>query len=244
MDLAIINQLQARFGSADFSKYQVVRAQKYDFVRLTTSASGTNQISFFNVPVGGTDPQNTSVQKTLEQTNLVKSASFGQEFFAVTQIRTYAGLVCKARQSGATATNANTIFNGYASGAANAFEALNDLFHRGVLNIKLAQKLYWQLQQPFLTAPPGFGIDIQSMAAGTTGAPNPLPQYWITQDPGAENVFNVDPVQIIEPEVQIEATIDFPDVNTPSLSAILPGGLNANVEVGLIFDGYTIRPSQ
>jgi hypothetical protein len=30
----IIDSLQKRFGSADFSRYQVVRGQKYDFCQI------------------------------------------------------------------------------------------------------------------------------------------------------------------------------------------------------------------
>jgi len=55
-------------------------------------------------------------------------------------------------------------------------------------------------------------------------------------------------LQIIEPEIQIGAVIKFPDVNTPSFvnSALnsADATVTPEVEIGLIFDGYVIRPSQ
>lgn len=244
MNTQVLDQLQKRFGSADFSRYQVLRGQKYDFVRLNTA--GVNQVAFFTNPIGATDPV-ANAPKTLEQTNSVKSASFGQEYFAITQIRTYAGFLPKARQPAAISGDADAVWQGYSGNASSAMEALNDLLHRGVLNIRLAQKLYYQIQQPFLTAPAGFGVAIQSFAAAKTAAAAAKPSYWVTPDNRATSVYNIDPIQIIEPEIQIEATIDFPDLNSPAFTNTFfvgPGNETPSVEVGLIFDGYVIRPSQ
>ena len=44
----IIDSLQKRFGSADFSRYQVVRGQKYDFCRLQNGATTASSVSFFS----------------------------------------------------------------------------------------------------------------------------------------------------------------------------------------------------
>ena len=246
MDLAILNALQQRFGSADFSRYQVIRGQKYDFVRV--APGGTNQFSFFSNPVGSTDPVGLNV-KTLEQTNLVKSASFGQEYFALTQIRCYAGFLPKSRQDNAYAIANSVIYQGFTSIANSAMERLNNLLHRGVLNVSFAQKLYYQIQQPFLTAPPGFGIDIQSAGAAKLNAAVVKDNYFIRPDNRAQSVYNVDPVQIIEPEIQVDVKIEFPDGNTPVFtnSAVLDNNttpVTPNLEVAVIFDGYVIRPSQ
>lgn len=246
MDIAILDQLQRRFGSADFSRYQVVRAQKYDFVRL--NPAGTNQVSFFSNPIGATDPIATT-SKTLEQTNSVKAASFGQEFFALTQIRTYAGFLPKVRQPATFAAATSVIYQGYTSLANSAMERMNELIHRGVLNVKFAQKLYYQIQQPFLTAPAGFGIDVSSAGAAKLAAAIVKDNYFIRSDNRAQSVYNVDPIQIIEPEIQVEVTIDFPDGVTPVFTntAVLDDNTTTatpNIEVAVIFDGYTIRPSQ
>ena len=248
MDIAILDQLQRRFGSADFSRYQVVRGQKYDFVRLNTL--GTNQVSFFSNPIGATDPIGTT-SKTLEQTNSVKSASFGQEYFALTQIRMYAGFLPKARQATAIGLANSVIFQGFTSLANSAMERFNDLIHRGVLNVKFAQKLYYQIQQPFLTAPAGFGIDIPSAGCAKLfgGVTNVRDNYFLRCDNRGQSVYNVDPIQIIEPEIQIEVTLDFPDANSPVFTSTFALDDNTtpatpSIEVGVIFDGYVIRPSQ
>jgi hypothetical protein len=252
MDIAILDQLQRRFGSADFSRYQIVRGQKYDFIRCPFGG-GTNQLSFFANPIGATDPVATT-SKTLEQTNSVKSASFGQEYFALTQIRTYVGLLPKWRQPagvGGPITQNSVIYQGYTSLADSTMKKINDLLHRGVLNIKFAQKLYYQIQQPFLTAPAGFGIDISCAGAAKLAAAVVKDNYFIRSDNRGQSVYNVDPIQIIEPEIQVEVTIDFPDGNIPSFSNSAVQDTNAaaqaftpNIEVGVIFDGYVIRPSQ
>jgi hypothetical protein len=247
----IIDSLQKRFGSADFSRYQVVRGQKYDFCRLL--AAGTNSVSFFSNPIGATDPgAGATLFKTLEQTNLVKNASFGQEYFALTQIRTYANFVCQARQGFTTGTNFT--YRGYTALANSAMEQLQTVLNQGVLEISFAQKLYYQIARPFVQCPPGFGIDIQSLASSRTGnaAETQVPgTNWTARpDYRATSVYNIDPIQIIEPEIQIQAAINFPNGNTPSFTGVTlttandAAGLDTQVELGLIFDGYVIRPSQ
>lgn len=246
MDIAILDQLQRRFGSADFSRYQVVRGQKYDFVRL--NPAGTNQVQFFSNPIGSADPIATT-SKTLEQTNSVKAASFGQEYFALTQIRMYAGFLAKVRQPAPYAASNSVIYQGFTSLANSAMERMNELLHRGVLNVKFAQKLYYQIQQPFLTAPAGFGIDIQSAGAAKLAAAVVKDNYFIRSDSRSQSIYNVDPIQIIEPEIQVEVTLDFADGNSPVFTntAVLDDNTTTatpNVEVAVIFDGYVIRPSQ
>lgn len=246
----IIDSLQKRFGSADFSRYQVVRGQKYDFVRLT--ATGTNSVSFYSNPIGAADPGAGSppLFKTLEQTNLVKNASFGQEYFALTQIRTYAGFVCQSRQPSGLGTN--VVYRGFTAKADSAMEKLQTLLNTGVLEISFAQKLYYQIARPFIQCPPGFGIDIQSLASSRDGnAAEDQPcdtNWWARPDYRATAVYNIDPIQIVEPEIQIQAAINFPNGNTPDFSntglTTASGNFTPNIELGLIFDGYVIRPSQ
>lgn len=245
----IIDSLQKRFGSADFSRYQVVRGQKYDFCRLL--AAGTNSVSFFSNPIGATDPgAGATLFKTLEQTNLVKNASFGQEYFALTQIRTYANFVCQSRQGFTTGTNFT--YRGYTALADSAMEKLQTVLNSGVLEIRFAQKLYYQIARPFVQCPAGFGIDIQSLASSRTGnaaETQPNGTNWIARpDYRATAVYNIDPIQIIEPEIQIQAAINFPNGNTPNFTNSALDTANGTqtpaIELGLIFDGYVIRPSQ
>ena len=244
----IIDSLQKRFGSADFSRYQVVRGQKYDFVRL--KSDGTNSVSFFSNPIGAADPSVTNLFKTLEQTNLVKNASFGQEYFALTQIRTYANFVCQARQGFTTGTNFT--YRGYTALTNGAMEQLQTVLNLGVLEISFAQKLYYQIARPFVACPSGFGIDVQSLASSRTGnaAETQVPgtNWSARSDYRASAVYNIDPIQIIEPEIQIQAAINFPNGNTPNFTNTALDTANGTqtpaIELGLIFDGYVIRPSQ
>ena len=245
----IIDSLQKRFGSADFSRYQVVRGQKYDFCRLLSA--GTNSVSFFSNPIGATDPgAGATLFKTLEQTNLVKNASFGQEYFALTQIRTYANFVCQARQGFTTGTNFT--YRGYTALTNGAMEQLQTVLNLGVLEISFAQKLYYQIARPFIQCPPGFGIDVQSLASSRTGnaaETQVSDTNWLVRpDYRAASVYNIDPIQIIEPEIQIQAAINFPNGNTPNFTNTALDTANGTqtpaIELGLIFDGYVIRPSQ
>ena len=246
----ILDSLQKRFGSADFSRYQVVRGQKYDFVRLRPA--GTSSVSFFSNPIGAADPSVTNVFKTLEQTNLVKNASFGQEYFALTQIRTYANFVPQVRQG--FTPGSNFAFRGYTALADSAMENLQSVLNTGVLEIKFAQKLYYQIARPFIQCPPGFGIDVQSLGSSRTGnaaETQVSDTNWLVRpDYRGSSVYNIDPIQIIEPEIQIQAAINFPNGNTPSFTGVTlttandAVGLDTQVELGLIFDGYVIRPSQ
>jgi hypothetical protein len=247
----LIDSLQKRFGSADFSRYQVVRAQKYDFVRLATT--GASSVSFFSNPIGSSDPSATTVQKTLEQTNLVKNASFGQEYYALTQIRTYANFVAQNR-TGMAAVGTNFVFRGYTALLNSAMNKLQQVLNSGVLEISFAQKLYYQIGRPFINCPSGFGIDVQSLASSRTAAAAvvqtqlPRTNWRVSSDIRATSVYNIDPLQIIEPEIQIGAVIKFPDGNTPNftLSALNSAdtSVTPEIELGLIFDGYVIRPSQ
>ena len=248
MSPEILDSLQKRFGSADFSRYQVVRGQKYDFCRLLVA--GTSSVSFFSNPIGSSDPASPTVFKTLEQTNLVKNASFGQEYFALTQIRTYANFVPQARQS--FTPGSNFVSRGYTALATSAMEQLQTVLNTGVLEIKFAQKLYYQIARPFVQCPPGFGIDVQSLASSRTGVNETQvsdTNWLVRPDYRAASVYNIDPIQIIEPEIQIQAAINFPNGNTPSFSNVTLTTADSStnstaVELGLIFDGYVIRPSQ
>lgn len=249
MSPELIDSLQRRFGSADFSRYQIVRGQKYDFCRLPVA--GTNKVSFFANPIGSSDPgAGATLFKTLEQTNLVKNASFGQEYYALTQIRCYANFVCQDRQP--VAVGSNFVYRGYTAITDGAMEKLQTVLNSGVLTISFAQKLYYQIARPFIQCPPGFGIDIQSLASSRDGnaaeSSGPDTNWVARPDYRGTSVYNVDPIQIIEPEIQIEAAINFPDGNTPNFSNTALTTANAqfdpSIELGLIFDGYVIRPSQ
>lgn len=246
MTLEVLDALQKRFGSANFSRYQIIRQPYYDTVRVQTA--GTTQISFFTVPIGGTDPVGAN-QKTQEQTNLVKSGSLGQIFFVLTQIRAYVGLVPKNRQASATISgDANAVFHGFSSNDANYMEAYNNLLNRGVLNIAFAQKQYYQVECPFANCSPGMGVQIHSFGASKVAGDAVKKSLWIQQDNSFTNTWNLTPIQIIEPELQMSVTIDFPDGNSPSFANTYVNQAattaTPTLEAAIVFEGYSIRPQQ
>jgi hypothetical protein len=250
MNANILDALSRRFGTANWERYQPLRGVKYDTVRLRMT--GTNQLQFFTNPIGAGDPGSavTPFSKTIEQTNLVKSASFGQEFFVLTQIRTHVGFAPLARQNFTPGTN--FVYRGYSALANSAMEKMWDLMHSGVLTISFGQKQYYNISQPFINAPAGFGLNVASLASSRTGVAaetDPQGQHWLAQCAGDfGGIYNVDPIQIIEPEVQISAVIDFPDNDTPNFtnSVLTTADTTASpiVEATLFFDGYIVRPSQ
>ena len=146
----------------------------------------------------------------------------------------------------------NVVYRGFTAKANSAMEKLQSLLNTGVLEISFAQKLYYQIARPFVQCPPGFGIDIQSLASsrdGNAAETQVSGTNWVARpDYRATAVYNIDPIQIIEPEIQIQAAINFPNGNTPDFSnsglTTASGNFTPNIELGLIFDGYVIRPSQ
>ena len=246
MDLNVIDLLQKRFGSASFANYQIIRQPYYDTVRYQTA--GTTQMTFFTVPVGGTDPVGTN-QKTYEQTNLVKSGSLGQVFYVVTAIRTYFGLLPKNRQTSATISgDANSVFHGFTSQATNVMSRYNDVMNRGVLNITLGQKNYYLYDCPFMNVPPGFGVQVHAFGASKVAGDAVKKSYWVQQDNDPGNLMLLSPIQMIEPELQMGITIDFPDGTSPVFTNTYVNQAatqaTPTLEAMVVLDGYVIRPQQ
>jgi hypothetical protein len=235
INVSEIQRLQAKVGSANWNDWQLVRQPQYDYARLP--AAGTNSLNFFVNPAGSTDPVST-LQKTQEDTNLVKTGSFGQVYFIIQQIRVHALLVAKARQSGAIASTTTNLWDGAYAGVA---PGLLNLLRSGVLRIFIGQKEYFTLTDPFITCPPGFGVQVDNIAtAVAAGTPN----LRVAQDNTERNVWAVTPTQMVEPDQTIQARIDFPDYNSPAWSSYQINSVTPAVNVGLILDGYVCRPAQ
>jgi hypothetical protein len=230
----ILSALQARDGSADWSKWQIHRWPFYDYVRL--NPAGVNQLTFFQNALGSTDPV-SALAKTEEQTNMNKSGTFGQVYFFLKEIRTHVSLLSKGRQPGAISGDADLL-----SSTIVALASLNlQLFRQGVLQMSIGQKSYFTIERPFLTAPPGFGIEVDQIGVlnGATATPN----LWVRQSPFMQETFAIEPVQMIEPEQNFAIQIVFPDANTPTFTDTVTGASPA-INVGVILDGYIVRPAQ
>jgi len=223
--------LQAKVGSADWSQWQIHRWQYYDYVRYV---NGTTNISLFTNAVGSTDP-NSLLQKTLEQTNMPKTGSFGQVYFIVNQIRCHVSVLPKKRQLSQIQSDA-TFYSGAITGAATA---LNDLFRRGVLTWTIGQKMYQQIERPFLASGPGFGLEIQQVASAGGAAAVIYPRQSHLQD----DIWTLTPPQMVEPEQNFTVNIQF-DTAAPSITVSESGTRVLNTDIGVIFDGYLARPAQ
>lgn len=226
--------LQRRFGSADWRRWQAQRWQQYDWIRYP--AAGTTQLRFFSVVLGQQDPTST-LAKTLEQTNLTKAASFGQVYYIITQIRTFPFFIPKGRQIAALENDTDLLY----TTISNAMSKFVELMRRGVLNISILQKQYFDIERPFVNAPPGFGIDIQQHAASFLAAYTNS-SLWARPNPDGAATYDVNPPQVVEPENNITVTIDY-----PTTSPVFTGLVNSadpRIDVGVLFDGYIVRPAQ
>lgn len=233
----VLQMLQSRIGSADWSQWQMQRWCFYDYIRYPTA--GTTQLTFFANALGATDPV-SNLGKTAEQTNVSKSRSFGQVYFIIQQIRSHIHFLPKARQVSGISSDADLLFN-----ALNPmWNAINNLSGQGVLTIKIGQKEYFDVEQPFRFCPPGFGIELYKHASSYVQADSDAQQsWWWQQSPDPKDVYSMTPPQMIEPEQTIEVTIDFPNGVSPALTSLV-NSVNPAVDIGLIFDGYIARPVQ
>lgn len=231
-----LQSLQARLGTADWSQWEIRRWPMYDYVVL--NGAGVNQLSFFAVPLGGADPVG-AFAKTYEETNQGRSRSFGQVYYFIEQIRTHVQFAPKTRQPAGISGDADVIWTTYT----NAMTQFTNLLRRGILNIRFGQKNYYQVRNPFLSAPPGFGIFQDHHAQVFTAGGFADSSIWVQPSPRQQDVYAVTPQQLVEPEQTVEATIDFPDGNTPVFTNLVSGATPV-VMVGLILDGYIGRPAQ
>lgn len=230
-----LGNLQNTVGSADWSRWTNNRFVFYDFVRYPTA--GTNEIQFFSQPLGSTDTYNSAVVKTYEQCNFPEARSFGRVGFRVRQIRTCIRVVPKARQAAGISDQTTTITSLYTP----LMNKLADLVHMGVLLINIGQKEFWDLPQPFITCPPGFGPFIQDHGSDTTNSGSQA--MWFTQDPTPQSVYNVNPEQLIEAGQTFSARITFDNANSPAVTTLV-NSTTPQIEIGLMFEGYVLRPVQ
>ena len=234
----VLTLMQARYGSANWQQWQIQRWPFYDEVRYPTA--GTTSLSLFQVPVGSVDP-NSSLAKSTEQTNVQMPGSFGNVYYIITQVRTLAYLLPFARQHATIIADANVIFTTYT----NCMDKNLELQRRGVLTMSIGFKQYLQIQSPFLRAPAGYGIDIDQhsssfVAAGTEWT---KAACWVTNDNDEDNVYNQTPPQVIEPNQTFSVTLTYPDGTGPVFTTLVDG-VSPVFNVGVLFDGYIVRPAQ
>jgi hypothetical protein len=230
----IITQLKTKFGTAVQGQFEAIRFQYYDYVRLTTT--GTNRLTFFSNPIGAVDPVST-LSKTLEETNIRRSGEL-DERFAIMQVRTSIDVLPIKRQPAAIAALPGAAVQSLTS----TYQALRNLNFQGVLSVNFGQKNFIQIEQPFQTCPPGYGPSIRTLSAVGASVHAPVSQF-TAQSVDPRDVYVMDPAIFVEKGQTFGATIDFYMNNSVTLP-VVTGSDRAAVNIGVILDGYVIRPVQ
>ena len=252
----ITQMVASRYGTANYGNLQVIKYQYYDYVRMTPSSGVVPQkLTFFSVPQGSTDP-NSGIAKTLEETDLDRNGQFTYDF-VITGIRTHLYVLPKSRQN--TTGSLNTVANlnvgnadgslGQANGTMNFLEQLSG---RGNLIVNFGQKRYFEINQPFKKCPIGAGVTVKSYGGGAAAAAgaNPAIGYWYSQSSDPRDTYLCTPPLFVERDSIIDASIQFLDTDYSATNFTLPNvvaasaGSIAYVNVGLIFDGFAIIPTQ
>jgi hypothetical protein len=235
----IITQLKSKYGTAVSGQYEAIRFQYYDYVRLP--ATGTNRLTFFSNPIGAVDPNITGgTGKTLEETNIRRSGEL-DERFAIMQVRTTIDVLPVKRQPAAIKNLAAG--NVATQALTSTYQALRNLNFQGVLSVNFGQKNFIQIEQPFQTCPPGYGPSIRSISANATAGTFPPISQYATQSVDPRDVYVMDPAIFVEKGQTFGATIDFYLNNSVTLP-VVTGTDRASVNIGVILDGYVIRPVQ
>lgn len=237
-DQQVLGLLVDKIGSANWNQWQAQRFQYYDFVRVTDTGALTTPLNFFSNALGSTDPVSATA-KTLEQTNLVKPNTFGQVYFVIQQLRTVLRPLVKARQNATVA--ATTTFS---LDQLTFATRLRQAFSTGVLNFVIGQKAYFDINQPWRTCPPGFGIGTETLVVPFDRTASSTGNAYVAQSNNLSDIYTMSPPQLIEPEQTFQATIDFPDLGYNFSAAFAANAQNARVEAGIILDGYLFRPVQ
>jgi hypothetical protein len=237
----ILSTLQGRFGTQDPSQLQIQKWEYYDYVRYPVA--GANQLTFFTNPIGSTDT-NSGLTKTLEQTNMTRNAMFDYPFI-ITEIKTHIFLLPKARQAAAVSANTSLICGGGATasyGVGNGvWNALWNLSGTGVLNVQFGQKVYFDIEQPFRFCPTGFGVDVIS-TTGFGASANVTNTNLFQQSESPDDIYKVTPPVLVEKDQNLQIAINFPNGTSTAIPQI--SSTNVNVDIGLIFTGFAILPTQ
>ncbi len=231
--LQALAQFEQQIGSADWSRWTKNRFTFYDYVQYPHL--GTTSMQFFTIPYGSADPE-TSTVKTLEQTNMPESRSFGRVNFLINQIRTHIRLVPKGRQPSGISSLTAVVYNQYAA----LMQKLVDLAGMGTLVMNIGQKEYFDINQPFVNAPPGFGPTIIQHAAAPGGASQ---AFWFVQDNRPSQIYRVKPEQMVEAGQTFNVQIAFDNAASPATTTLV-NSTTPLVEIGVLFDGYILRPIQ
>ncbi len=234
LSISAIAALQGKYGSAIWTAWSNLRWPQYDYARYTPA--GITSLSLFAVPQGGVDPV-SGLTKTSEQTSMIAGGTFGQVGQLITQIRTHAFILPLARQASGIKDDADVLWTTISDMMSKYLE----LLRRGVLQIFINNKEFFTISQPFTRCPPGFGVRIQQHGASYLAAFTKF-STWAQQSPRQEDVFDLNPPQFIEPNQTFQVQLNYFDGTGPVFTTLVSSTSPA-IDIGVIFDGYLIRPT-
>jgi len=242
--IKFLEAMQQRYGTANWQVYKPWRQPLYDYCWYPTTAALTLPIQFFSVPRGNADPNAPTTalgRKTEEDTNLETSMQMASNILWISAIRCHVRIMPKARQNATVAALASYIYRSAVGGQ----DELAKLFNFGYLSIKFNQKLFVEIERPFVTAPAAFGVNMRQFASGGDGAGSPaaINACWQQSNPDIGSLWDCEPGIWIDPGQQIDAQFSFPDADAPNFATVV-GGQPWYIQVGLWLDGYQIRPVQ
>ena len=225
--------MQARYGSANFSKWQQIRKQFYSYSLYPNA--GATAINFFGYGLSGSTTQGPQF------TNMPKAGSFGQVHFLIKQIRCKIMLLSSTFQPLTAATDATNPIADWLHGFVQA----------GVLELSIGDKKYLELPRPFLYAPPADGrlrTEAQNLTFTLTeGTPNTqlttiagIPH--VESSSRSHSGYLVDPNILVEAEQSFDCRISYPSGLVPIIGTTPFDG--TNLAVGVSFDGVLFRPVQ
>lgn len=229
-----ISYLQSKYGSADFARWQSLRREFWSYV--TYPAAGQSVITFFGDAIG-------SNGITTQFTNMPKSGSLGQQHFLLKAIRMDYFL---------DDYEVNKQFTNDASALYS--DIINGVFQSGVLELLIGDRVFCQINKPFLQASPADGR-IEVFANGlrsltlAEAAPNTFSSQ-ISAFPVAElgsrkeNGYLVDPNILIEAEQQFQVRLRYDSGALAALATTVINDSTNPLKVGCTLDGVVFRPVQ
>lgn len=234
-----ISALSQKFGTVDYDRWQLLRWQWWGWT--TYPLTGATQLNFFGNAVG-------QGATTSADTNLPKSGSFGQQHFL---IKTIATDIRVRDQDLASFTAANVAS---ADSRSLASDFLHGFAQAGVLQFNIGSRPFAQIPKPFMYCPPTTSKAMQEPAhvskfdgvgANNTNYVVGVPDVKVHD--ARENAYRLDPNLLIEAEQQFEVKITFDSGVIPVIATGLTPAIhdtNNPLRVGVVLDGYLVRPRQ
>ena len=237
----LVQELQKKYGSANFRKWQSIRRQFYSFVAYPTT--GVSEIRFFGSALGGSVGTGTANRQL---TNMPKANSFGQNHFLLKAIRCTYYIPSEKKDSWQTLANQND------AGLGVTAEVMNGAFQAGVFELNIGSRNVVQVPKPALYMPPADGRaqckqpGIWAVAAAPILAATVtnLGSFHAELNSHRKNLYLVDPNIIIEAEQNFECVIRYPSGILPLTGTTIINDSTNKLFMGIILDGLVFRPQQ